>query len=190
MGSREETGEVVSREGKKRLLQIARATLKEVLSGGERPGFNINEVELKQRLGAFVTLREHGALRGCIGQFISDKPLYETVEDMALAAALEDPRFPQVMARELDGIDIEISVLSPMRRIGSADEITLGRHGVYIKKGFRGGTFLPQVADETGWTKEEFLGHLARDKAGLGWDGWKDAELYVYTADVFCEKEV
>ncbi|MDD5086020.1 MAG: AmmeMemoRadiSam system protein A [Candidatus Omnitrophica bacterium] len=189
MGPREGSDEVISRGGKKRLLEIARATLKEVLSGGERPEFNIDETELKQKLGAFVTLREHGALRGCIGQFVSDKPLYETAQDMALAAALEDPRFPQVIARELNDIDIEISVLSPMKRVGSADEISLGRHGVYIKKGFRGGTFLPQVADETGWTKEEFLGHLARDKAGLGWDGWKDAELYVYTADVFGDKK-
>lgn len=190
MKSNGENDAVISDEGKKRLLEIARATLEEVLSGRHRPEFDISEAELKQKLGTFVTLREHGALRGCIGQFSSDKPLYETVQDMALAAALEDPRFPQVVAHELDEINIEISVLSPMKRVSSADEISLGRHGVYIRKGFRGGTFLPQVADETGWSKEEFLGHLARDKAGLGWDGWKDAELYVYTADVFGEKGV
>ena len=77
-----------------------------------------------------------------------------------------------------------------MRKISSVNEIELGRHGIYIRKGDRSGTFLPQVATETGWTKEEFLGHCARDKAGLGWDGWRDAEIYVYEANVFSEKEI
>ena len=84
-------------------------------------------------------------------------------------------------------IDIEISVLSPLRKIQSIDEFQLGQHGIYIIKGEHRGTFLPQVAEETGWTKEEFLGHCARDKAGLAWNGWKDAELYVYEAIVFGE---
>jgi MEMO1 family protein len=84
---------------------------------------------------------------------------------------------------------IEISVLTPMRKIRSIDEFELGKHGIYMKKGNRAGTFLPQVAQETRWTKEEFLGHCAQDKAGIGWDGWKDAELYVYEALVFGEPE-
>jgi hypothetical protein len=85
-------------------------------------------------------------------------------------------------------LKIEISVLTPMRKIDSIDEFQLGKHGIYIRKGGRSGTFLPQVAQETGWTKEEFLGHCAQDKAGIGWDGWKDADLYVYEALVFGEK--
>ena len=109
---------------------------------------------------------------------------------MAIAAATEDYRFPQVQADEIGGLQIEVSALTPMRRIFSIDEIELGRDGIYIRKGDRSGTFLPQVATETGWTKEEFLGHCARDKAGLGWDGWKDAEIYVYEANVFSEKEI
>ena len=112
-------------------------------------------------------------------------PLHETVFKMARAAAFEDPRFPELRRDELDKTDIEISVITPMRRIHSLDEFELHRHGIYIKKGSRSGTFLPQVADDVNWTKEEFVGHCSRDKAGLGWDGWRDAELYVYEAIVF-----
>jgi hypothetical protein len=104
---------------------------------------------------------------------------------MARAAAFEDPRFQPLTRAEFEGIDIEISVLTPMRRIQSLDEFQLHRHGIYIRKGSRRGTFLPQVADQVNWTKEEFVGHCSQDKAGLGWDGWRDAELYVYEAIVF-----
>ena len=140
---------------------------------------------LNQKCGAFVSLHKQGRLRGCIGHFGEDVPLHEIVAEMARAAAFEDPRFMPVTRDELDDIDIEISVLTPMRRIESLDEFQLHKHGIYIKKGYRSGTFLPQVADEVNWTKEEFVGHCAQDKAGIGWDGWKDAELYVYEAIVF-----
>ena len=140
---------------------------------------------LKQKCGAFVSLHKHGRLRGCIGHFGEDVPLYEIVAEMARAAAFEDPRFTPVSKDELKDIDIEISVLTPMRRIHSLDEFELHRHGIYIRKGYRSGTFLPQVADEVNWTKEEFVSHCAQDKAGSGWDGWKTAELYVYEAIVF-----
>ena len=106
---------------------------------------------------------------------------------MAIASATEDSRFLPVTAKEIDKLEIEISVLSPMKKIFSVDEIVLGKHGIYIKKGYYSGTFLPQVATETGWSKEEFLGHCARDKAGLGWDGWKDADIFTYEACVFGE---
>ncbi|OQX78351.1 MAG: hypothetical protein B6D61_05750 [Bacteroidetes bacterium 4484_249] len=145
---------------------------------------------LKVRAGAFVTLNENQRLRGCIGHFEADKPLYQIVQDMAVAAATQDPRFQPVDKRELDDIEIEISVLTPMKKIDSVDEIKLGRDGIYIKKGFRAGTFLPQVATETGWDLEQFLGHCARDKAGIGWDGWRDADIYTYQALVFGEKDV
>jgi len=140
---------------------------------------------LQQKCGAFVSLHKQGRLRGCIGHFGEDMPLYEIVAEMARAAAFEDPRFLPVTRDELDDLDIEISVLTPMRRIQSLDEFELHRHGIYIRKGYRSGTFLPQVADEVNWTKEEFVGHCSQDKAGLGWDGWRDAELYVYEAIVF-----
>lgn len=140
---------------------------------------------LAQHCGAFVTLTQEGKLRGCIGMLSGTQPLYQTISDMAKAAAFEDPRFPDLRREEMDITDIEISVLSPMRRIKSIDEFELHRHGIYIVKGHRSGTFLPQVADEVNWTKEEFLGHCSRDKAGLGWDGWRTAELYVYEAVVF-----
>lgn len=140
---------------------------------------------LNLKCGAFVSLHKYGRLRGCIGHFGEDYPLHEIVAKMARAAAFEDPRFMPVTNDELADIDIEISVLTPMRRIQSIDEFELHRHGIYIKNGYRSGTFLPQVADEVNWTKEEFLGHCAQDKAGIGWDGWRDAELYVYEAIVF-----
>jgi AmmeMemoRadiSam system protein A len=107
---------------------------------------------------------------------------------MAVAAATQDYRFQPLTPDELAGIEIEISVLTPLQKIQSIDEIVLGRDGIYIKKGNRSGTFLPQVATETGWTKEEFLGHCAKDKAGLGWEGWKDADIFTYRAVVFSEK--
>lgn len=140
---------------------------------------------LNEKCGAFVTLSQKGKLRGCIGLLTGELPLHETIYRMARAAAFEDPRFPQLRREELDKTDIEISVITPMKRIYRIDEFQLHRHGIFIKKGRRSGTFLPQVADEVNWTKEEFLGHCSRDKAGLGWDGWQDAELYVYEAIVF-----
>ena len=106
---------------------------------------------------------------------------------MAIASATQDSRFNKVQASEIKELKIEISVLTPLRRIQTADEFILGTHGIYIRKGNSSGTFLPQVATQTGWTKEEFLGHCARDKAGIGWDEWKTAELYTYEAMVFGE---
>ncbi|MCR5132297.1 MAG: AmmeMemoRadiSam system protein B [Prevotella sp.] len=140
---------------------------------------------LSKKCGAFVTLHRDGKLRGCIGHFGEDVPLHKIVALMARAAAFEDPRFRPVRSDELSSLDIEISVLTPMRRIQSLDEFELHRHGIFIKKGSRSGTYLPHVADEVNWTKEEFVSSCSHDKAGLGWDGWRDAELYVYEAIVF-----
>jgi AmmeMemoRadiSam system protein A len=142
------------------------------------------------KAGAFVTLKENGELRGCIGRFTADIPLYQVIEEMAISSSTQDNRFLPVTAKEIDKLEIEISVLSPMKKISSIDEIVMGKHGIYIKKGWYSGTFLPQVATETGWSREEFLGHCARDKAGIGWDGWKDAEIYTYEACVFSENEI
>ena len=115
--------------------------------------------------------------------------MYKVVRDMAISASTKDYRFDPVTTDELKDIEIEISVLTPLKKIDSIDEFELGKQGIYIKKGFSAGTFLPQVAESTGWSKEEFLGHCARDKAGLGWDGWKDAALYTYEAIIIEEND-
>lgn len=182
---RDNTGFTLSDDEKKTLKGIAFQSIKDSLDGKPFAQQAIRSSILNSKCGAFVSLHKFGRLRGCIGHFGEDYPLHEIVAKMAYAAAFEDPRFMPVTSDELADIDIEISVLTPMRRIQSIDEFQLHRHGIYIKKGFRSGTFLPQVADEVNWTKEEFLGHCAQDKAGIGWDGWRDAELYVYEAIVF-----
>ncbi len=177
---------------KKKLLDIARKTINEYLDSGKYPDIDETNIShtMKSDCGAFVTLHKDGVLRGCIGRFVTDDPLYHIIQKMAVAAATQDQRFPMVIKDEMDNIDIEISVLTPLKRIESIDEIEMGKHGIYIKKGFASGTFLPQVATETGWTKEEFLGYCARNKAGIGWDGWKDAEIYTYEALVFGENDL
>ena len=185
----EEKGFSLTDEDKQALKKIAYESIKDSLDGKKIAVANsslfILHSSLQEKCGAFVSLHKQGRLRGCIGHFGVDYPLYEIVAEMARAAAFEDPRFLPVTRDELDNLDIEISVLTPMRRIQSLDEFQLHKHGIYIRKGRRSGTFLPQVADEVNWTKEEFVSHCSQDKAGLGWDGWKDAELYVYDAIVF-----
>ncbi len=183
----------LSDEDKKLLKEIALQSIKDVLESnpisqilnGKPSTITTQRLTLNQKCGAFVSLYKNGRLRGCIGHFGEDYPLYEVVKEMALSAAFNDPRFSPLSRDELDDIEIEISVLTPMRRIQSLDEFELHRHGIYIRKGHRSGTYLPQVADEVNWTKEEFVSHCSQDKARLGWDGWKDAELYVYEAIVF-----
>jgi AmmeMemoRadiSam system protein B/AmmeMemoRadiSam system protein A len=177
-------------EEKATLLALARGTVEACVSDLPIPTVKVAELSkaLTTPCGAFVTLTKRGNLRGCIGRFNAQEPLWEVIQQMSIASATQDPRFEPVVSGELRDIEIEISVLSPMRKITSIDEIELGRHGIYIRKGARSGTFLPQVAEQTGWTKEEFLGHCAQDKAGIGWEGWKDADLYIYEALVFSEK--
>ena len=181
-----EDGFSLTEEDKQTLKGIALRSIQSALEGKLSPDTIAPASRvLSEKCGAFVSLHKHGRLRGCIGHFGEDVPLYQIVAVMARAAAFEDPRFDPVRSKELDDIDIEISVLTPMRRIHSLDEFQLHRHGIYIRKGTYSGTYLPQVADEVNWTKEEFVSHCSRDKAGLGWDGWRDAELYVYEAIVF-----
>lgn len=172
------------------LLAIARETIKNYISENKIITLTpeLYPEVLKTHCGVFVTLKKDGQLRGCIGNFNAGNPLFEIVQQMAIAASTQDRRFQPVSKNELDELTIEVSVLTPMRRLSSIDEIQLGKHGIYIKKGNHNGTFLPQVATETGWCLEEFLGHCSRDKAGLGWDGWKDAEIFIYEAIVFSEK--
>ncbi|MBN2120909.1 MAG: AmmeMemoRadiSam system protein B [Candidatus Omnitrophica bacterium] len=182
----------LSAEDKKTLIHIARKTLREYLSSKKIPEFEVSSSILKENMGAFVTLKRQDALRGCIGNIVGQKPLYLTVRNMAIEAATGDPRFPKVKYEELKDLDIEISVLSPLERVNSADEIIMGKHGVIVKRGFQQGVYLPQVAMETGWSKEEFLSSLCSHKAGLSPSAWKEkeTELYVFTATVFSEKDI
>lgn len=177
---------------KKTLLKIARKSLEEYIRNEQIPEFDEEQMSetLKKATGAFVTLQKEGELRGCIGRFDADKPLYKIVGQMAIASGTQDARFSPINEDELDDITIEISVLTPMEKIASIEEIELGTHGIYIQKGGMSGTLLPQVAEKFDWSKEEFLGHCARDKAGIGWDGWKDANVYKYSAIVFSEEEL
>jgi AmmeMemoRadiSam system protein A len=139
--------------------------------------------------GAFVSLHKNGKLRGCIGRFRTDLPVCVLVRDMAISASTRDYRFKPVKIKELPDILVEISVLTPLEPVLDEKEIELGRHGIYIKQGPNSGTFLPQVASQTGWSLEEYLGHCSRDKAGIGWDGWRNAELFRYEAIIFSETQ-
>ena len=183
------TSFVLTPKDKELLLGIARNTVASYVARHVIPEIETKSLPeiLKVPCGAFVTLKKQGQLRGCIGQFDAVAPLYTVVQEMAIAAASRDNRFRPVEENEVKELLIEISVLTPMRKINSINEFELGRHGIYIRKDLRSGTFLPQVAHDTGWSTEEFLGHCSRDKAGIGWEGWKDAELYVYEALVFGE---
>jgi len=186
----QEQGFILSEKDKADLLALARLTMETYVADRKKPKADVSGFSetIKTPCGAFVTLNKEGTLRGCIGRFDASEPLYEVVQQMAISAATNDYRFPKVTEEEFDDIELEISVLTPMKKISSIDEIELGKHGIYIVKGTSSGTFLPQVATETGWNLEEFLGHCSRDKARIGWDGWKTAHIYIYEALVFHEK--
>lgn len=189
---REGEAAMLNKNQRKRLLEIARKSIQEYLSTGKKMELTETDPLLLKEMGAFVTLHKQGELRGCIGNLVGQQPLYLTVRDMAVEAAVADPRFSPVTLGELKDIEVEISALSPLKRIESADEIKMGIHGVLIRGGFNSGVFLPQVATETGWSKEEFLSNLCSHKAGLPAFAWKDksTEIYIFTAEVFSEKEI
>jgi hypothetical protein len=195
-GGAQKTGQIKEGAGmlndaqRKRLLQIARESITSYVRDGRKKSFVEKDPVLNEDLGAFVTLHEGGGLRGCIGNMTGRGPLWQTVADMSVEAATGDPRFPRLTPQEIDKIEIEISVLSPLKRVKSADEIRIPGDGVIVRKGLSSGVYLPQVATETGWNKEEFMTSLCAHKAGLAPDAWKDAstEIYVFTAEVFGEK--
>ena len=189
-GSGPDAGSSTTSEEKATLLELARETVGSVAQGRPLPDVPAGGV-MDRPGGAFVTLRDAGTggLRGCIGHFRGLGRMGETVSRMAVAAASEDPRFPPVRPDEVDGLRIEISLLSPMRR-ATADEVVPGEHGVYLRSGPFSGTLLPQVAAEEGWDRETFLSHTCL-KAGLSPDSWRggDVESFVYTAEVFGEED-
>jgi hypothetical protein len=172
---------------RRRLLTIARETITQYVRSGTLPPIQETDPVLSAQNGAFVTIKRRGQLRGCIGNFVSRDPLYRTIMTMAVAASTQDPRFTPMTPVELNDMDLEISVLTPMRLITDVKEIQVGRHGLYLVKGRHSGTLLPQVAAEYGWDRLTFLEQTCR-KAGLPPDAWKEgAEIYVYEAEVFGE---
>lgn len=188
--SREES--MLDSTQRKKLLMLARKTIDNYLKTGKKLDNIETDLILKKKMGAFVTLTQNGQLRGCIGNLIGRQPLYLTIRDMAIEAATDDPRFQSLTQSELKDVRIEVSVLSPLERVNSVDKIELGKHGVLVRKGMHSGVFLPQVATETGWSKEEFLNNLCSQKAGLPAHAWQDknVELYIFSAQVFSEKEL
>jgi AmmeMemoRadiSam system protein A len=175
-------------EDRAALLRLARDTLTQYLADGRIPRYDPpSDSPLRTPSAVFVTLKRDGQLRGCIGDVVAQMPLYLAVQRRALAAALEDPRFPAVQADELPHLTIEVSVLSPMTPVGDVAEIVVGTHGLFIVKGDQRGLLLPQVPVEQGWDRAEFLRQVCR-KAGLPDDAWQHAQLYRFTADVFGEE--
>jgi AmmeMemoRadiSam system protein B/AmmeMemoRadiSam system protein A len=178
-------------EDKEELLAIARQTIAHFLETGDFPHVSVTQPALLQERGAFVTLKKHGELRGCIGHLIGDRPLYLVVQNVAVSAAVADQRFPIVTEEELSELEIEISVLSPLQQVESVDQIQVGLHGVIIRRGLDQAIYLPQVAPEQGWGREEMLENLCL-KAGLSKEAWRkeDTQFYVFTAEVFEESSV
>lgn len=167
------------------LKKLVRVSIEHELFGGEEEHFNIPD-NLKEKHGAFVTLKTKGELKGCIGYIRGMLPLDLTVRQMALEAAFHDPRFMPLSEAEWKDTEIEISVLSPMKKLEKLEEIEVGVHGIYLENGIDSGLLLPQVATEHGWDRETFLEYTCV-KAGLPPDAWKskDTTIYIFSADVF-----
>lgn len=182
----------LSKAGQKRLLEIARETVETYIKTEKIPEFSNDHPALEKHLGAFVTIKKHGELRGCIGAFEPKTPLYQVVVEMAISAATKDNRFYPVTEDELKDLEYEASVLSPLKKVDSWKDVEIGKHGVQIRRGLRSGVFLPQVATENNWDLDTFMSVLCQQKAGLSADCWKDpeTEIYVFTAQVFGEEDV
>ncbi len=173
---------------KKTLLRLARRSIETYLETGKVIRDDSGDPVLLTYLGAFVTLKKHGDLRGCIGFSEPVAPLGQTVIQTAIYAATQDPRFTAVGKDELKSLDIEISVLTPLVRVADPRKIEVGRHGLLIRKSGRSGLLLPQVPGEFGWDRDRFLEQVCY-KAGLPADAWRTgAELYSFEAIVFGEK--
>lgn len=170
---------------KELLKKIARESIQEIILGKKMEQQDIPET-LKEKWGVFVTLKKNNNLRGCIGYLRGIMPLYQAVKNMAVQSAFHDPRFEPLREEELDDIDIEISVLTPMKRIKNIEEIKVGEHGLFIENGIQSGLLLPQVATEYEWDRETFLEYTCM-KAGLPRDAWtwKDTNIYIFSAEIF-----
>ncbi len=176
-----------------KLFTIARESILAALNKESLPNYTIHSENLKLKRGVFVTLTNNNRLRGCIGNFQQSAPLARMVQEMAVAAATQDYRFSYnpVTSKEMFDIDIKISILSELKKVNSPDAVEVGKHGIWIKQGGHSGTYLPEVATEMNWTREEFLTHCCVEKAGLSPTAWKEsADIYVYTSLILDEKDL
>jgi AmmeMemoRadiSam system protein A len=178
----------INEKNQKELLSLARRSIENYLKTGKEPEYITADPLLNAPAAVFVTLTENKELRGCIGNTVAREPLFKAVIHMAIAAATEDPRFHKVSSSELKDVHIEISVLSPFERVSSPEEIKQNVHGVIVKRGMRSGLFLPQVWEHFS-NKEDFMGELCCQKAGIDPQAWKDpdTELYTFTVVAFEE---
>ncbi len=172
------------------LLQLARSAINNAVHGKEIDCEEQIKEKFSQDRAVFVTLNIDGNLRGCIGQMVAREALWKAVRNMAVSAAFHDPRFKPVTLKELEEIHIEISILTPMQKVDSYEDVILGRDGVMIRKGFNSGVYLPQVAEETDWDLDTFLGSLCAHKAGLSWTAYKneDVDIFTFQVDKFKEE--
>jgi AmmeMemoRadiSam system protein B/AmmeMemoRadiSam system protein A len=188
-GKLAEAEDLLNKQEQEKLLDIARSSINAYLARQDLPEFDITEPRLLEPRGVFVTLHKKGMLRGCIGYIKAIMPLYKAASDCAISAAVKDYRFPPLKDQELDEIDIEISALTPLRKIGDINQIKVGEHGLYVSRSPYSGLLLPQVATEYGWDRLTFLAQTCI-KAGLPKDAWeKGADIYIFSAQIFGEKE-
>jgi AmmeMemoRadiSam system protein A len=181
-------------EARREMLELAHAAVEAAVKGEGTPQTQAKSPELALERGIFVTLRNGAMLRGCLGRFEADVPLATLVPDMAGATARQDPRFfgNPITSEELPEIDIKISVLSPLRKVSSADEVQVGEHGIQVRQGWRSGCYLPEVATDYNMSREEFLSSCCADKAGLPADAWKspETEILVFTTESFGDEDI
>lgn len=182
----------LTEKNKKDLIKLVRITIAERLNVDidyKFEDFDFSDKIYSEKYGAFVTLHINGGLRGCIGYIEAYKPLLETIQEMAVAAAFNDPRFPELTAEEYKNIEVEISILSPIEEVTDINEIVVGRDGLIVSKSVYRGLLLPQVATENGWDRDQFISYTCM-KAGLPADTWKNEEIKIekFSAEVFNEK--
>jgi AmmeMemoRadiSam system protein A len=175
-------------DDKQALLQIARTSIQSAVGGLPLPLIKNVDEALQRPSGVFVTLRVREELRGCIGYVEPLFPLAQATQDVAVKAAMEDPRFSPLSIAEIGSVSIEISVLSPLELLDDIETIEIGKHGLVISAGYRRGLLLPQVATEYNWDRKQFLSHTAM-KAGLSPDAWtrKEVQLFTFTVEKFDE---
>ena len=180
---------VLDEEAKQEALILARETLENYYVNNQQNYTPIN-ADLNHHIGAFVTLTKDGDLRGCVGHFEPEEPLYKTIQDVSVSSATKDTRFPPVTKEELAEIEIEISTMSPQKRMKNWEDIEAGKHGVRIILGGRSGTLLPQVATDNDWDLVTFLETICGQKMGLDKNCYKDpmAQIFVYKTDIFAEE--
>lgn len=173
-----------------KLIRVARNAIDACLTETDPPAEEIKDRGLNQSAGCFVTIHKDGKLRGCIGNFVSEQPLYREVAQMAVAAATSDPRFYAMNREDIGAYSLDISVLSPLEKIEDPTLIEVGTHGIYLEKDYSRGVLLPQVATEQGWDRQTFLEQTCI-KAGLPPNSWQSprTSIYVFTAQVITEHE-